>query len=761
MGKTRLQLVNFNKGLITEANPLIQPLGSTRSEQNFTLENDGKRNRRLGMDYEVGGVERGVTVVDTALIDAATNTYRWDVTGDVNGLYFIVTQIGNKISFFESTEEPLSTAWESTITLTNDPTDKVYSITQVNSLLVIATGVSIWTITYVDGALNPFELEEATLEVRDFFGIEDIDLLTGKRLDRGNDLKYRPPTPQGTTQGAVGDYTTPEHFYNLFNQGWPTRNILTLSGGFKAVRDYMHRCVADNLFIPSNADTYTEFVVSSTDVVPREAEAFTPSTMRSGTIRTFASPKGRAILELLSRGKSRGEVYDEGFLSSKPAFTPAQDITPGSASAVAEFAGRVFYAGFSGQVIDGDDRSPKLNNYVCFSQLIEFRQQASQCYQVADPTSSEDSEVVATDGGIIRISGATNITGLQQAANSLLVFAENGVWQILGGGDYGFAADTYQVIKVSERGCVAPETIVNVNESVMYWAVDGIYLCESSDSGLFVARDMTTVSIKSFYNSIVGKQLAYGRYDDFTKSVNWVFGDGTELSFKTAFNAWVVNEIADSDVKVRGLVEVNPFVGGKRIDPITVDAVVVTVDGEDVVVATGIKLDSDTETKYLVIRPDNNTFTFASYNNTNFTDWEGVSTFGTDANAFMQGAHFTGGSGATSKQSPYVTFHFNKTEDGFDAEYEATNQSSCLIQTSWDWSNSDNSNKQGREFQAYRFRRHYIPADNTDGFDNGYEIVVTKNKVRGRGKALSVLIKTEALKNCQLIGWEQEITSNE
>ena len=143
----------------------------------------------------------------------------------------------------------------------------------------------------------------------------------------------------------------------------------------------------------------------------------------------------------------------------------------------------------------------------------------------------------------------------------------------------------------------------------------------------------------------------------------------------------------------------------------------------------------------------------------NFKDWvtEGS---GVDAPAHMLGAHFTGGDGSKSKQSPYVTFHMLKTETGFDVDYNVVGSSSCLVQTSWDWSNHINSGKEGREFQAYRFRRHYMPTDNTDGFDNGYETVVTKNKVRGRGKALSVSIKTEPLLDCKLIGWEQEMTIN-
>lgn len=762
MAKTSLQLVNFNKGLITEANPLIQPLGSTRSEQNFTIENDGKRNRRLGMDYESGAVEIDIDITDTNLIDAASSTFRWDLTGEVSGLYIIVVQLGNVINFFESTEEPLSASLLGSLTFTQNPTTEAYSMAQVNSSLIVATGKSIKLISYTDGEPPVFSSEDIILEARDFFGLEDVDPITGEHIDRSNGLSFRPPFDNAITDNLG---TSPEHIYNLYNQGFPTAIAWVYSPDNFPIKDerfVIGSCIGANDYFPSNSDVYVEYVVSSTNVDPKEIKTYIPELMNSGEVRTYASPKGRFILKLLSRGERRGEVYTPPIsLSDKLVYTPKQDITPDSASVVAEFAGRVFYAGFSGQVIDGDDKSPRLNNYVAFSQLIEYKQQASQCYQVADPTSEDDSEVVATDGGLIRISEATNIIGMTSVSNSLLVFAENGVWQILGGSDFGFSADNYQVVKVTERGCISPKSIVNVGEAVIYWSTDGIYLCETSDTGFFSANDITANTIKSFYEDITSKQDAVGTYDDFDKSVHWVYGGGEELVFKLSFNAWFPNVVSDDNIKIRGLVEVSPFVGGLDVDDITVLGVDVTVNGEQVVVTTGVKLNKRTEIKYLAIRPDNDTFTFSSYNDVTFVDWNSLVGFEEDADAFMQGAHFTGGSGAKAKQSPYVTFHFNKTETGFDSEFEPINPSSCLVQTSWDWSNSDNSNKQGRQFQAYRFRRHYMPADILDPFNNGFETVVSKSKVRGRGKALSVLIKTEPLKDCQLIGWEQEVTIND
>ena len=38
-------------------------------------------------------------------------------------------------------------------------------------------------------------------------------------------------------------------------------------------------------------------------------------------------------------------------------------------------------------------------------------------------------------------------------------------------------------------------------------------------------------------------------------------------------------------------------------------------------------------------------------------------------------------------------------------------------------------------------------------YDNGYPVVVTKNKVRGRGKVVSFKFSTSATKDCQLLGW--------
>ena len=63
-------------------------------------------------------------------------------------------------------------------------------------------------------------------------------------------------------------------------------------------------------------------------------------------------------------------------------------------------------------------------------------------------------------------------------------------------------------------------------------------------------------------------------------------------------------------------------------------------------------------------------------------------------------------------------------------------------------------------FQAYRFNRNYIPDNVVDPFDYGYEVIVSKNKLRGRGRALSLYIYSEEGKDMHLLGWATTLTGS-
>ena len=148
-------------------------------------------------------------------------------------------------------------------------------------------------------------------------------------------------------------------------------------------------------------------------------------------------------------------------------------------------------------------------------------------------------------------------------------------------------------------------------------------------------------------------------------------------------------------------------------------------------------------------------YTFSEYTDQTFSDWVSVDNVGLDAPAYLISGYLTGGDTQRGKTIPYLTTHFVQSESGFDGDYELLNPSSCLIQAQWNWTNSANSNKWGTPRQAYRLTRAFFSDDFT--FDNGQSIVSTKNKLRGRGKTVSVKFSTEPAKDCQVLGWAMSV----
>jgi hypothetical protein len=166
---------------------------------------------------------------------------------------------------------------------------------------------------------------------------------------------------------------------------------------------------------------------------------------------------------------------------------------------------------------------------------------------------------------------------------------------------------------------------------------------------------------------------------------------------------------------------------------------------------------------------------FSSYSDLTFLDWYSVDSVGVDSPAFLLTGYIGNGDMHRQKQVPYIYFHFLRTENGFTDtgdDLTPTNQSSCIVQAQWDWCNSATSGKWGKNtnlpeevgkpkgFQAYRYRRRYMPTGASDTYDYGTATIVSRNKLRGRGRVVSFLISSEPAKDLQLLGWSMTIGSN-
>jgi hypothetical protein len=81
--------------------------------------------------------------------------------------------------------------------------------------------------------------------------------------------------------------------------------------------------------------------------------------------------------------------------------------------------------------------------------------------------------------------------------------------------------------------------------------------------------------------------------------------------------------------------------------------------------------------------------------------------------------------------------------------------SSLYMQARWDWSDSSVAGKWGTPYEVFRPKRQiFAELSEGDGpFVTGQPVVVARNKVRGRGRALHIKWEAYPGKDAHLLGW--------
>lgn len=776
--KTPVELTNFSKGLITEANPLSFPPDASIDELNFNANRDGSRSRRLGMDYEADYslISTGETTADISTLDVGV--YRWENAGNNSDLTIAVVWVGNELHFHDLDGQVLSdTELFNSVTLSSFDKFSRLSFASIDGNLVVAAGaeeVAILSIGFGQVLTN-----YKRLLVRDLFGVADLYFgetgLETLDLRDSNNIQFRPK------------FKTDTHIYNLRNQSWGNirRPYLETKQSFDPIQNFNSAAYAandkytdikvvgvNNNLLPSNSDVVHYAMMADGNDEPA-ADNFFPRMLIQDPIGNIEAPRGYFIIDALRRGTSRLSAYKDLMARNPPAGTVEglrvdidtlpSDITPTGASQIEEFAGRVWYAGFSGQVIDGDDYSPRLNSYVLFSRLVSNTTDINKCYQEGDPTSEDTPDIIDSDGGYVRVSGAYGIKKLFNIGGGLAVLAKNGVWVILGATeDAGFTATGYQVAKITDYPILSAKSAVPVDSGLLYWSDDGIYLLAKNDIGAYSVKNLTQPTIQTFYESISSeeKDKCVGTFDPYERKVRWLYGDNKELIFDTNSGAFTKNEISTLGGLLKAPVRTTSFSSGTRTEDVIVDGVQVVVGALEVQSTESIRQGGFRSIKYLttVDVSGDSSYTFSLYDNQSFKDWELYNGTGEDAEAYLVTGYMSGGDSQRNKQVPYITTHLLQTETGLDVDFNLVNQSSCLLTSQWDWTNNANSNRWGREFQTYKLSRHYIPEDSS--FDNGHTVVSTKHKLRGKGKVVSLRFRTEPEKDCRILGWSMIVGTN-
>lgn len=762
-----VEVNSFVKGLVTEASPLTFPDNASLDEMNMVLNKDGSRRRRLGMDYEEGYVAFSSSQLTNA--DLVFSSFVWKAPGGYTDKEFLVIQAGTNLRILDSTIKPVSAATVGQFTLNADISQRT-SMASVDGILIVASGT---------GDIYNFDYNGQTviqgmgrLKIRDLFGVADaangVDLLSGS----------------GVAVRPTG--LTPEHTYNLRNQTFAVprfnNNVENLTDTIEAFR-FAHNQKTGTSKFPSNSDNVVTYLYSdANDSDDRNSKRFFSTDSVVNPLGTNRAPLGYFIIDAMNRGASRLSEYASLMAQNPSLFynvtSLPTDRTPGGATVVASYAGRVWYGGFSSQIIGGDTQSPRMTSYVLFSRLVKTPPDIFTCYQQGDPTSAEIPDLVDTDGGFIRLDGAYNVQYMVNVGEALMVVAENGVWKITGGSGYGFNATNYLTSKITEHGCVSPGSVVLVDNTFMYWSDDGIYHVNQNQYGDWVASNLTSTTIQSLFDEIgyVAKVRCQGAYDSYQRQVRWLYnnylespGFPRELILDINLSAFYQSEIkplANSQYpRPLSIVKVPPF--STASVPVDIEDrsgnKVITLSGDSVITLAESSISQTSELFYVTadsIQGGAIQLTLSYYRDDEFKDWKSKDNVGRDAPAFLLTGWTGGGDYQRQKQVPYITVYSMKTETGFDVDFNPINPSSIVVQGQWGWTDLAAAGKWTNKFQAYRHKRLWIPATSTSGFDDGEAVVVTKNKLRGRGRVLSLLFETEPGKDFYLLGWSYMITVN-
>lgn len=759
----RNEIIGFSKGMMTDANPLSSAIEYTQKEVNFEFHPDGSRSRRYGLDIEEFGETFSTGLQWSQLRLSRVSTYYWDVVAGNPRLSFIVIQIGNKLYFFEPNGGAFSqTILKGSITLPFSESVELRYGSLDGHLGVVNGTPNIGLITYEQSS-SEFKYTTFRLEIRDQFGVENTE-----------DTKFE------TNKNYRGPLTK-EHYYNLYNQGWaiPRKDWSTAGTLMDAVNLGSNK--TPDTKSPSNSDTVwigmDQKPISDTSV--ESFEAFHYKQFEGILGSDSVASKGFFIIDAFDRGASRLERWNQHVLNFpitgqlKVGYVPPLDITSGGPTSVCAHSGRLFYSGSSGTLSNGDIRSPNWNNAVFFTQLVNNQADFKKCYQEGDPTSRESSDVVDTDGGFFFVSEAKNIHTMYSFGDRLFLIAENGVWSVSGGSDYGFSATNYKVEKISTFGGIDNQSFVEFGGIGYFWGWDGIYTISKNQFGDFEVVNISKEIIDNFYSMVSSdaKLTCQGFVDRARRQIRWIYTDGTlfddassyELIIDIKHQAFHLFQISSHPTNSAYLLSGTQF--GDFSTTLVTGAVknsgaTVMHDGMIVRSQYSSITPVDSNVKYLTIRDNGSgelVLSFCGYRNTNFEDWAFTGN-PVDAYGMMLTNAFTGGDFTINKQVPYLTVAFKNTETRIIGESDNIDvQSSCIGRFMWNFSNNIRSGKWSRDQQLYRKSRFFY---NDEDITDGAELVVTKTKLRGIGKSLALHVETEPLKDCHIYGWSLSLTAN-
>ena len=687
----------FIKGLITEAGELTFPENASVDELNCDLFRDGSRRRRLGAALEDSFVLSSFTISDTTTI----NTDRWVNVGGQAGLEFLIVQAGATLYFYSKASLPYSSHEEAaTISL------GTYEVSGG-----VGAANAHCQFTSINGALvvSSPAINTIYVERNNFTGALTVTKINFKTRD----FDWIGVKSEYTANSATA---TIQRQYDTYNTGWSLA-LKTTYGSWPALTHSWF----------SGKNSSGDFTAGAWDKI---------------YAGTTLIGNGRYILDFFNKDRNTASG-----LTGIPTETETSRF-----KTVTTHAGRVFYAGLE---------SAKNTGVILFSKTIESLKELGDCYQQNDPTSEEISDLLDTDGGLIRIPDAVNIKKLYPRGADLFVFAENGVWKI-SGVDGIFRATDYSISFITSIGLHSPDSFVEAEGLPFWWSLSGIHTLNIDQSlGIEQEQSLSITTVQTFFDNISANARAKltSTYDKRNKKIYWAYpNDGETKTTKfsnflvlditlKAFYPW---KIADDGYDIVGVA----FYVGFGSDELALDVVQGldnVVQGVDDIISTQLANFStgDPAIVLLVRQIATNKVTMGGFTNSNFYDWvsQDYSSYAVTGFEFF-------GDAMLDKTAPYIEVISRVTETGWSGSealgYTLQRPSGILVSPYWDFSKLPSTAPQ----QAYRLPVMPVvnPADLTDtGIPE--TMIRTRLKLRGKGKSLRLKFESESGKDFILLGY--------
>lgn len=697
---------NFTRGLITEVTGVNSPENSVTETTNVIYDRRGRALSRQGFAYEEDAIQQ--TLAHTGV----RNEFLWETVSANNSQDFVVVQLGSTIRFFEiAGDASLSSGLKAfSVNLLSHKVpsftdaqvrDTLCSFTSGKGYLFIAHPFCETIYVGYNEDTDTITTTEIDITIRDFEGVDDT-----------LGIDTRPTTLSNA------------HKYNLFNQGWyaDVQRSGTTSVSQVNALDWWDTNRTD---YPSNSDVwwyYTTIVSGSGGA--SGVEAFNPDApvvARSGWFGNTPAAKGHFIINPFQTNRST--------LSGIPGITETNSggLRPGI---VAFFTGRAFYAGVG---------KAGYSSTIYFSQIIERDDQLGKCYQSGDPTSKDNFDLLASDGGTIKIQDINTVIDMRVVGEAIFVFATNGVWSISGTDQTPFRATDYTVTKISSFPAISKTSIVDVGGTPLWWNYEGIFTLRKSEVGLTSeVTNLTQTTIQAFYDMIpqASKLTAKGAFNDQTGLVYWLYNvlpdEGTYkytniLVFDAVSTAFYPFTIPDTSKEVSGIVSVRDVGAVFTEDDVirsTLDNVVTGL-GDQVTVDIFVGMAARSKIfKFLTV--DGSNVSFSEISDTSYLDW------GTEEydHYFVTGYRIRGD----------ILKKFQNNYLSVVAEDLGLGIGSCFVQGVWDYAMDNDSGRYSNPQQVYRYRllRSYQRS---------------KLKIRGNGFSLQFKFFGERGKPFSIVGW--------